>query len=55
MDPGDDGIPSPAVEDRVIERDRKDLVGSERRIVAVVAVDDIVEIAPGLAPETVVE
>ena len=39
----------------MIERDRKDLVGSESRVVAVVAIDDIVEIAPRLAPEAVVE
>ncbi len=39
---GDDGLPARAVEDRVIERDRKDLVRSERRVVAILAIDDIV-------------
>jgi hypothetical protein len=39
----------------VLEREREELIGSTRRIVAALAVDDIKEVAPGFVPEPLVE
>ena len=43
------------VEDRVFERNRENLVRSKRRVVAVLAIDDVVEIAAGRVPEAAIE
>ena len=48
-------LPARAVEHRMVERDREQLVRPARRIVAVLAVDDVVEIAALLVPEALVE
>ena len=39
----------------MVERDREDLIGTARRIVAVLAIDDVVEVAALLVPEPRVE
>src|SRR5271154_681964 len=52
---GDDPLPTLLVEDRVFERDREDLVRSERVVVAILAIDNVVEIAAGRMPEAVIE
>src|SRR5271154_7589655 len=53
---GDDSLPTLLVEDRVFERDREDLVRSERGVVAILAIDDVVEIAATrLVPKAAIE
>src|SRR4029450_1933013 len=51
----DDRRPTCFVEDRMAERKREDLVGTARRIVARLAIDDVVQISAGVKPEASIE
>ena len=51
----DDRRPTRFVEDRMAERKREDLVGTARRIVARLAIDDVVQISAVVKPEASIE
>ena len=55
MHRGNDRIPILPIEDRVLERNRENLVRSESGVVTIFTIDDIVEIAACRVPKAAIE